>query len=38
MLAVALIFVPLVIVYQTWAYYIFRGKVTDEMLESEEAY
>ena len=38
MLAVALIFVPLVIAYQTWAYYIFRGKVTDEMLESEEAY
>lgn len=38
MLAVALIFVPLVIAYQTWAYYLFRDKVTDEMLESEEAY
>jgi cytochrome d ubiquinol oxidase subunit II len=38
MLAVALVFVPLVIVYQTWVYYVFRDKVTDEMLESEEAY
>jgi cytochrome d ubiquinol oxidase subunit II len=38
MLGVALIFVPVVIAYQTWAYYVFREKVTDEILESEEAY
>ena len=38
MLGVALVFVPVVIAYQTWSYYLFREKVTDEMLESEEAY
>ncbi|MBI5569152.1 MAG: cytochrome d ubiquinol oxidase subunit II [Desulfomonile tiedjei] len=38
MLVVALIFVPIVIAYQTWAYTLFRGKVTDEDLTSEEAY
>lgn len=38
MLAVALIFVPIVIAYQGWAYYLFKHKVTDEMLSSEESY
>ena len=38
MLVVALIFVPIVIIYQTWAYNLFKGKVTDEELEAEEAY
>ncbi len=38
MLGVALVFVPVVIAYQIWSYYLFREKVTDEMLESEEAY
>jgi len=38
MLGVVLIFVPVVIAYQTWSYYLFREKVTDEMGESEEAY
>lgn len=36
MLVVAMIFVPLVIAYQTWAYSLFRGKVSKEDLE--EAY
>ncbi len=38
MLVVALIFVPAVIVYQTWVYHLFKDKVADEMLTSEEAY
>ncbi len=39
MTVVALIFVPLVIVYQAWAYKLFSFKVTPEMLSSEpEAY
>ena len=38
MLIVALIFVPIVIAYQTWAYTLFSGTVTLEDLESEEAY
>ncbi|MBU2490544.1 MAG: cytochrome d ubiquinol oxidase subunit II [Proteobacteria bacterium] len=33
MLVVALIFVPLVIAYQTWAYRMFSHKITDEDLE-----
>ncbi len=36
MLVVALIFVPIVIAYQTWAYSLFKGKVSKEDLE--EAY
>jgi len=32
MLGVALTFVPIVIIYQIWAYYLFRGKVTEEDL------
>jgi cytochrome bd ubiquinol oxidase subunit II len=38
MLVVALVFVPIVIAYQVWAYYTFRGKVGDDLLGSEEAY
>jgi cytochrome d ubiquinol oxidase subunit II len=38
MLVVALIMVPVVAIYQTWAYYLFRHKVTEEELASEEAY
>ncbi|MBI4965669.1 MAG: cytochrome d ubiquinol oxidase subunit II [Desulfomonile tiedjei] len=38
MLVVALIFVPIVILYQGWVYHLFRDKVTDESLNSEEAY
>jgi len=38
MLGVALTFVPIVIAYQVWSYYVFRDKVTKEDLASEEAY
>ena len=38
MLVVALVVVPIVVAYQGWAYYLFRGKVTEEDLASEEAY
>jgi cytochrome bd ubiquinol oxidase subunit II len=38
MLVVALIFVPIVIAYQTWVYFTFKDKVTDEELVSEESY
>jgi cytochrome d ubiquinol oxidase subunit II len=38
MLVVALIFVPIVIVYQTWGYYLFKDKLTEEDLASDEAY
>jgi cytochrome d ubiquinol oxidase subunit II len=38
MLIVVLIFVPIVIVYQVWAYHLFKDKVTDETLTSEEVY
>ncbi|MCP4109610.1 MAG: cytochrome d ubiquinol oxidase subunit II [Desulfobacteraceae bacterium] len=38
MLIVALIFVPIVIAYQSWAYNLFKGKVTKEDLSYEEAY
>jgi cytochrome bd ubiquinol oxidase subunit II len=38
MLGVALTFVPIVIAYQIWCYYLFRGKVTLEDLASDEAY
>ena len=33
MLIVVVIFVPLVLAYQAWAYFLFRGKVTEESLE-----
>ncbi|MCA1959427.1 MAG: cytochrome d ubiquinol oxidase subunit II, partial [Desulfomonile sp.] len=38
MLGVALVFVPIVIVYQTWCYHLFKDKVTDEDLGTEQAY
>jgi len=38
MLGVALTFVPIVIIYQIWCYYVFKGKVTEKDLASEEAY
>jgi cytochrome d ubiquinol oxidase subunit II len=38
MLGVALVFVPIVIAYQTWVYYVFRHKITEEDLAAEEAY
>ena len=38
MLVVVLIFIPIVIAYQGWAYYLFKHKVTNEFLSSEEAY
>jgi cytochrome d ubiquinol oxidase subunit II len=38
MLGVALTFVPIVLVYQIWGYYLFKDKVTKEDLASEEAY
>ncbi|MBI5249439.1 MAG: cytochrome d ubiquinol oxidase subunit II [Desulfomonile tiedjei] len=38
MLGVALTFVPIVIVYQTWSYFLFKDKVTTEDLASDEAY
>jgi cytochrome d ubiquinol oxidase subunit II len=38
MLTVALIFVPIVLVYQFWAYRLFREKVTSEDLQSEGPY
>lgn len=38
MLGVALTFVPIVLIYQIWGYYLFKDKVTKEDLASEEAY
>jgi len=38
MLVVVLIFIPLVIGYQIWAYRLFSGKVTAKDLTEEEAY
>jgi cytochrome d ubiquinol oxidase subunit II len=39
MTGVALIFVPIVILYKIWAYRIFRAPVTDkDVLENSEAY
>lgn len=38
MLAVALIFVPIVIAYQAWVHFRFGHKITNEDLEYEEAY
>jgi len=38
MLGVLAIFVPLILVYQSYAYYLFRLPVTDRDMESEEAY
>jgi cytochrome bd ubiquinol oxidase subunit II len=38
MLTVVVIFVPIVIAYQVWAYRLFRGKVTEADLNEEDAY
>jgi cytochrome bd ubiquinol oxidase subunit II len=38
MLGVALTFVPIVLLYQIWGYYLFKDKVTQEDVASEEAY
>ncbi len=38
MLVVALIFVPIVIIYQAWVYKTFSHKITQEDLDYEEAY
>jgi len=38
MLIVVIIFIPVVIGYQIWAYNLFKGKVTQEDLAHEEAY
>lgn len=38
MLTVALIFVPIIIAYQTWVYKFFKHKVTEESLLYDEAY
>ena len=38
MLVVALIFVPIVLVYQAWAYKKFSGKITPEELAYDESY
>jgi cytochrome d ubiquinol oxidase subunit II len=38
MLVVVIIFIPAVIAYQAWAYYLFRGKVTKEDLAYDESY
>ena len=38
MLGVVLVFLPPVLVYQTWVYRTFRDKVTSTMLASDESY
>lgn len=38
MLVVAGVMVPVIGIYQTWAYYLFRDKVTEDYLASDEAY
>jgi cytochrome d ubiquinol oxidase subunit II len=38
MLIVVLLFVPVVLAYQIWAYKLFSVKVTDEDLAHEEMY
>jgi len=38
MLMVVLLFVPVVLIYQIWTYGLFKGKVTQEDLDLEEAY
>ena len=38
MLGVVIVFVPIVLAYQIWAYLMIRGKVTAEDLGYEEAY
>jgi cytochrome d ubiquinol oxidase subunit II len=38
MLVVVIIFIPVVIGYQIWAYNLFKGKVTQADLAHDEAY
>jgi cytochrome d ubiquinol oxidase subunit II len=38
MLIVVIIFIPVVVGFQVWAYHLFKGKVTTEDLTYEEAY
>ena len=38
MLVVVILFIPVVIGYQVWTYILFKGKVTDEDLKTDEAY
>jgi len=38
MLVVALVFVPIVIAYQCWAYFLFRHKITDAQLATDAYY
>jgi len=38
MLVVVIIFIPIVIGYQIWAYTLFKGKVTQADLAHDEAY
>ena len=38
MLTVVIIFVPIVLIYQIWAYYLFRNKITPENLAEEGIY
>lgn len=38
MLVITIIFVPIVIAYQIWAYSLFKGKVTEKDLEYDNAY
>lgn len=38
MLGLALVFVPIVLLYQAWTYHLFKGKVTEETLSYEDAY
>ncbi len=38
MLAVVVLFLPIVLAYQIWTYNLFKGKVTLEDLAEEEAY
>ncbi|MFP4349925.1 MAG: cytochrome d ubiquinol oxidase subunit II [Thermodesulfobacteriota bacterium] len=38
MLTVVLIFIPIVLAYQVWTYYLFKDKISEADLEMEEAY
>jgi cytochrome d ubiquinol oxidase subunit II len=38
MLGVVLVFIPIVIGYQIWAYHLFKNPVTTEDLDTKEAY
>ncbi len=38
MLGVVIVFIPIVIGYQIWAYHLFKDPVTEEDLDMDEAY